>query len=784
MTSTKKVNPKLEAISKSIVVPTGSANELNLERSIDLDPEDWYWATWRNLPPLPRPEPKPFNLQDCLKRLRKVTQYWDWRKVKVDDILSRAEAHFWFVAKLEAAIEMNQRYFFNPSCLADRLSTQIFDGNLLDKDIDNFCAILNHNPHGYSTEAMLLLNLLDLEPLINVADKIAQKTPIVHGFRSIIRWNLQPIQITELKKVLRLRLEQSNWNAMGLDRPLEFFLAAQIGMHDELLALVKSWDDDTFCKNRSHSVYYQKPQEIVFGLKDSNLVRYHFKRLDLNLQTPDYILQGSAYIRAWLAHTEYSDLDMIRDVILKAGQKRNAAEMLKAFALVKAPEAAPFMLELMLASKAPQVAKQWLEDNPAHAIAGLIPVARDEGKYKEAAIEFLRSMKLKGYGEYVRACCDKESPEIAHRLNSTILDFGVKEYIKFDDETTPEWLSQSIATVEKPEKKPKWKVLTSNLPPIVCGNYCLNDKQVEILLNALRQSELERPQHLVIAIKKHANPIELESFVWQLFTAWLTNGAISKESWAMKAVGLLGNDDSALKLVPLIKIWPRQTQHARTKLGHECLQAIGVTMAQCEDRLIPHCNLDERGTRIFDFGDRQFWLVVSDGLKPMLKDAAHKLYPNLPKPNRKDDKEKAEAAIVEWKVLKQQVTDVFKIQSSRLEGAMTSKRRWEVTEFETLLVRHPLMCYLTQLIVWGGYDKEGHLIGTFHVTEDRTYADEKDITCVLDTFDRVGIVHPDEFSPELLTTWGELMSDYKIVSPFVQLVRSIGDRESQEEINT
>ena len=210
----------------------------------------------------------------------------------------------------------------------------------------------------------------------------------------------------------------------------------------------------------------------------------------------------------------------------------------------------------------------------------------------------------------------------------------------------------------------------------------------------------------------------------------------------------------------------------------------GMTSLQLEDRLIPHCNLDDCGTRIFDFGDRQFWFVVSDGLKPMVKDANRKLYSNLPKPNSKDDKEKAEAVIVEWKVLKQQVTEVFKIQSSRLEWAMKSRRRWEVAEFEYLLVRHPLMCHLTQLMVWGGYDKEEHLIGTFHVTEDRTYADEKDITCGLDRFDRIAIVHPDEFSPELLNIWGELMSDYKIASPFMQLGRSIGDRESQEEINT
>ena len=526
MASTKKLNPKLETKSKSIVVPTGSANELNLERSIDLDSEDWYWATWRNLPPLPRPEPKPFDLQDCLKRLRKVKVqehkvFWYWHKVKIDDLLSREEAHFWF-----AAIVATIGYYpipFSPDDVADRLSDQIFDGNVSTEDIEKFCKSLNHNPHGYSKEAMILVNLVDLKTLIGADKFITQKQPFSYGLRHLVLPYLEPSQITELK---------------------------------------------TFKGDRHHLIYFQNPQEIIFALKDPALVQYHLKRLGLSL--------SCVYIRAWLAHTEYSALDVIRDKVLAVGDKKYAKDLLETFALVKAPEAAPFMLELMLASKAPQVAKQWLEDNPAHAIAGLIPVARDEGKYKEAAIEFLRSMKLKGYGEYVRACCDKESPEIAHRLNSTILDFGVKEYIKFDDETTPEWLSQSIASVDRDDPKIKRQISIELLPPIVSGEYCLNYEQIVAVLTALKQSTLESPHPLVITLKKHADLTELATFVWNIFESWTLEGAPLKDGWwAINAIGLLGNDDSARKLVPLIKNWSSKTQHSRVKLGLASLHAIG-----------------------------------------------------------------------------------------------------------------------------------------------------------------------------------------------------------------
>ncbi len=51
--------------------------------------------------------------------------------------------------------------------------------------------------------------------------------------------------------------------------------------------------------------------------------------------------------------------------------------MLEIFKLVKAPEAAPYMLELKLSSKAPQIAHQWLDENPEQSIADLIPVTTE-----------------------------------------------------------------------------------------------------------------------------------------------------------------------------------------------------------------------------------------------------------------------------------------------------------------------------------------------------------------------------------------------------------------------
>jgi hypothetical protein len=111
---------------------------------------------------------------------------------------------------------------------------------------------------------------------------------------------------------------------------------------------------------------------------------------------------------------------------------------------------------------------------------------------------------------------------------------------------------------------------------------------------------------------------------------------------------------------------------------------------------------------------------------------------------------------------------------------MVSGRRWSYDEFENLLVRHPLMTNLVCLLVWGGYDSEGQLIRTFRVTEDRTYADADDETIELEGIAEVGIIHPLHLSETERSLWGELLSDYEIVPPFLQLGRTIYSLKSEE----
>ena len=319
------------------------------------------------------------------------------------------------------------------------------------------------------------------------------------------------------------------------------------------------------------------------------------------------------------------------------------------------------------------------------------------------------------------------------------------------------------------------------------------------------------------AIKTHADRRSLDAFAWALFERWLSDGAASKEKWAMGALGLLGSDSAALKLTPMVRAWPGESQHARAVFGLECLRAIGSDVAlmqlsgiaqklpfkglkakaaemmeaiaqdrglsrvELDDRIVPDCDLDERGSRLFDFGPRQFRFVLGNEMKPMIRDEAGKLKDDLPKPGVKDDPARAAAAVEDWKRLKKQIREVAKIQADRLEQAMVTGRRWSPEDFQSLLVRHPLMINLVRLVLWGGYDEKGQLVSTFRVTEERDYADVTESSYRLDGIATVGIVHPLHLTDEQRSAWGEILGDYEIIPPFPQLGRTVHRLEPGQE---
>ena len=439
-----------------------------------------------------------------------------------------------------------------------------------------------------------------------------------------------------------------------------------------------------------------------------------------------------------------------------------------------------------------------------------------QGKLADAARGFLQVMRRGAAAGLLSDALAHLPSEAAAWLRAEILEAKEDSLPVISRDEMPEPLSSAFASLKatKAPRLPDWLPVAA-LPSIRLQDRRLDLADVERLLGVLKSASLAEPPPLVSALKTAADRHSLDAFAWRLFEQWESMGASSKEKWAMAALGHIGGDDCVLRLTPRIRAWPGESQNPRAVFGLDCLRAIGtdtalmalngiaqkvkfkalkeraqvmmagiatargLTREQLADRIVPDVGLDARGGRDFDFGPRQFRLVLGPGMKPLVRDGAGKVRPDLPAPNQADDPTKAEAATAEWKLLKKTLRETLKIQAERLEDAMITGRRWTPEEFETLLVRHPLMINLGRLLVFAEYDAAGRVARTFRVTEDQTLADQNDDPAPAPA-GPVGIVHAAHVDDAAKSAWGQVLGDYEIIPPFAQLGREICRPEPED----
>jgi len=761
-----------------------------------------------------RSEPQPFDLEKCLERLSRLkteTYGWviRWQDLNLPSGLDPQEAHFWL-----EAMSTNRTREDTPKLMAGRLKSFKAKSSLTLKEIQK---LLERQEREFPEEIGIVLgNLLPAEDILTLwLDTLKSQKRSYMGvpFSTGMAWYVIPYWTDAERKAIarkiRGELDPSNAKSDPYEAlPLEFYVASAIGMSDEVAAIVSTWERDRYGKS-DWDDHYQRPQELVFGLGSPERILSEWRRLRLKMRR-------AAHVRTFLSATGVEGLDCVRDSIVAVKNKELCDELLGAFCLVVAPEAAPHMLECKLSAKSPTLARQWLDENVGCAVAGLIDTAAGRGKLADAAVDYLRVAKRNGHKGLIEAALKSASPEVASRIRQEVLDHTERVLEPLDEKSTPAALKKAFAgTTVKALKPPAWAG-AAELPPIVLGDHQLNPEQMATVLSVLAATPVTTTHPLLAAIRELAEPRSLDEFTWRLFQNWIEAGATAKEKWAMGAIGHLGSDGAALKLTPLVRNWPGESQHQRAVFGLECLRAIGsnvalmqlsgiaqklkfkglktkaeefvtaiakdrgLTRAELEDRVVPDCGLDEQGKREFSFGARSFEFLLGPELKPMVRDSDGKIRDDLPKPTSKDDAEQSKNSVEEWKLLKKQIKEVAKIQAGRLEQAMVTGRRWKVDEFKLLLVNHPLMTHLVRKLLWGAYDDKSKLLTTFRVTDERDFADVNEDSVSLKSAASVGVVHPLHMAESDRSAWGEVLGDYEIVPPFAQLGRPVHALEAGE----
>lgn len=309
-------------------------------------------------------------------------------------------------------------------------------------------------------------------------------------------------------------------------------------------------------------------------------------------------------------------------------------------------------------------------------------------------------------------------------------------------------------------------------------------------------------------LAKDLNEADLVSLAHEVYEKWLSDGAQSKTKWVLSFAAAFGGPAMTPKLTRAIHDWP---QHARGAIACEAVTALalssdpaalltvdaisrkfkfrqvkaaagaalenaakelGITAEELADRIVPDLGFAADGKRMFDYGPRSFTVRLTPTLELEITSAGGKTIKNLPSPGKTDDKEKAEAAYNEFKLMKKQIRTTVTAQKARLEAALSALRCWSTEAWQTLFVGNPIMHQFAMTLIWGIYE-DGRLQTTFRYMEDGSFNTVDEEEYDLPNNAQIGLAHPVELDDETLTGWKQQLEDYEITQSIPQLERPV-----------
>jgi len=248
-------------------------------------------------------------------------------------------------------------------------------------------------------------------------------------------------------------------------------------------------------------------------------------------------------------------------------------------------------------------------------------------------------------------------------------------------------------------------------------------------------------------------------------------GAMASELATVLA--LLGSP-RALQTVDKIarKIRHKQVKTAAQNALDTAAKELGLSLDELRDRLIPDFGFAQDGTRLLDYGTRQFTLSLSPALECVVRDASGKTFAALPKPGKNDDPALAPAAHDLFKSLKKEIKEQVSLVKDRLEDTFWSQRFWKQTAWTNLFVKNPLMHSFALGLIWGVYEQNA-LQTAFRYMEDGSFTTVNEDEFTLPEHADIGLIHPLELAESERGAWLQQLQDYDISQPLPQLQRAV-----------
>ncbi|MFK4426209.1 MULTISPECIES: DUF4132 domain-containing protein [Bacillus] len=313
------------------------------------------------------------------------------------------------------------------------------------------------------------------------------------------------------------------------------------------------------------------------------------------------------------------------------------------------------------------------------------------------------------------------------------------------------------------------------------------------------------------------NEQDLKEYVQVIYQIWISQDADVKKRGILSLYGMFSDDKMVGILKKQIDEW---VLHMRGKIAADAVRALGlsssklalesihamafkykhklvrnaakealslaaktrgITEEELEDQLVPNLGFNIRGEKKIDFGNRCFTAILTSESKIELATEEGKRMKSLPKPNAKDDVEKAEEAKKELTSLKKDLRSTLSMQKQRLEAALSLKRYWSYDTWKPVFMENPIMKQFAISLIWGEYT-EGKLLKTFRCAEDDMFYSMIGENHEFSSGTVIGLIHPLELSGAEKELWKEQLTNSGIVQPFLQIERPVFVVEENDEV--
>lgn len=779
---------------------------MNARTVLNLQPTDWRRVWWREVPPLPLPEARAYDWLDVHQRYEKIrkrrTSTPNYRVADLQLDMAHEEARFWLWS-------MSQSYLV--AVQADKppqLDVYLSWDELLER--------LNNVKYRHFVPPQIVIPMGILYPMERVVDWLLEWQSLPHIDMWAEYW-LPYVTEAQRQTILGLvyayALHDPNiaYSATSIQNGDQFrlyptqLMLSYAGATEKMLDLVERWPDDLFVgkKRLMKGGVGNRAQELVLSLPTREHVVQHMKRLLLPLNRPQEA-------RLWLAHTECNELDYLRDSILAQKTTSKATSLLTVLSSIDSSAITPHIIDIYVDGLPTKDAQKWLENHLDLALPQLLQEVNGVSKRGKQIKQFLQ-MQLRGVN---RATIEAQlDDEMRDKLidRTVLLDVPLLTL-----ELAPDWLLEADATLKKAKgtSLPDW-LTPDRLPPLTIDKRQLLPMHITTILRALKLSAVDKPYPLIEKLKSHSDPYLLDQLVWEVNQLWQTQGSPGQYRFVISFIYILGSDALIHKFTPTILKWVKTRQEKRryrervmvavdslallaTNTAYAELESMRPTFAKYQvyrymiddaverianrrelsiaelgDYAVPTCGLTSDGETTFDYGHRSFTFMVSSDLAPMVVDDSGKQRKTLPKPGKRDDASRADAAYQRWQSIRKQIKQVGKLQALRFEQAMIDERRWRYAQFNDVILHHPLLRHMARALVWGIFDEQQRVQSTFRPMLDGRLLDVHDEPLQPELTDAIGLVHPLHLDDETRQAWQNVLHDFEIIPSFAQLGRPV-----------